>query len=60
MRNFIVGIAVGLAFGVMGTAAAAELVGNAGYLMYWEVTSDGKLICDDPYIWPASKEIACD
>lgn len=60
MRNLIIGIAIGITIGVVGTASAAQIVGDSGYLMGWDITMNGKTICSSPYVWPSLKEIDCD
>jgi hypothetical protein len=45
---------------VMGGMYGPKLVGGPGYLQGWTITHDGEEICDDPYVWDASKEIECD
>lgn len=58
--RFIFGLTVGIALGSAGTALAAQLVGNPGFLIGWEVTKDGETICSDPHAWPGIQEIECD
>ncbi|HMU20651.1 MAG TPA: hypothetical protein PKC48_00095 [Sphingorhabdus sp.] len=40
--------------------AAAQLVGDTGYLRGWSVTKGGEEVCYMPYVWVSSKEIECD
>lgn len=60
MRKFWLGVAVGLALGTSTTAVAAQLVGDTGYLMGWDVEVNGERVCSDPYVWTVTKEIECD
>jgi hypothetical protein len=60
MRNLVIGIAIGITIGVVGTATAAQIVGDSGYLSGWEVTKGGETICSSPYVWPSLREIDCD
>jgi len=60
MRKFVTGLIVGLTLGTVVPAAAAQLVGNSGYLLGWDVTKDGETICYAPYVWTAIREIECD
>ena len=60
MRRFLFGLACGLTIGTVGTATAAHLVGDNGYLVGWTVTKEGDEICDMPFVWTATKEIDCD
>jgi hypothetical protein len=60
MKRFVLGLVTGLALGVSLSAAAAKLVGDNGFLIGWEVTVDGEVVCDSPYIWVSLLEIECD
>lgn len=60
MPKFLLGLAVGLVIGAAGTAAAAQLVGDNGYLIGWNVELNGETVCSDPYIWTSIREIECD
>lgn len=60
MGKFTLGLVLGLLFGTTGTAIAAALVGDTGYLMGWDVTINSETVCSDPYVWTASREIECD
>lgn len=53
---FVMGIMVGAA----GSVYAARMVGGNGYLIGWDVTVDGDVICSSPYIWSSIREIDCD
>lgn len=47
--------------GAHNTPVQPKIVGSTGYLMGWEVkSSSGDTVCDDPYIWTATREIECD
>ena len=54
MKRFVAGLLLGLTLG------GAAVVWADGYMFGWEVTKDGRTICEDPYIWRATKEIECD
>lgn len=60
MKKFIAGVFCGLCLGVTLTAFAAQLVGNDGFLLGWDVSIGGETVCSDPYIWTSAKEIECD
>jgi hypothetical protein len=60
MRRFFVGVVLGAFIGSATTAVAAQIVGSTGYLMGWTVEIDGEEVCEDPYVWTATKEIDCD
>lgn len=60
MRRFVTGLTLGVFLGAATTALAAQVVGSSGYLMGWEVKVNGEEVCDDPYVWPGTKEIECD
>lgn len=60
MRQFSIGMILGLAIGVAASASAASIQGSSGYLMGWDVLINGDSVCSDPYIWKITKEIECD
>lgn len=60
MRRYAIGFLVGLLTGATASVLAAQLVGGTGYLMGWSVTVNGEEVCDDPYVWPGTREIECD
>ncbi len=60
MRQFVLGMLVGLSIGAATAATAATLVGDTGYLMGWDVVINGDTVCSDPYVWSATREIECD
>jgi hypothetical protein len=62
---FVIGMITGLLFGASVTATALavapRIVGGSGYLMGYTVKNDdGDEVCDDPFVWTATKEIECD
>ena len=72
MAGVLAGLAMGITIGVLldadsATAAGpptpipvAKVIGDSGYLMGWDVTYEGEVVCSDPYVWTASSEIECD
>jgi len=60
MKKFWFGLALGLIVGASTSSVAAQLVGNNGYLMGWDVQVNGETVCSDPFIWTGTKEIECD
>jgi hypothetical protein len=60
LRKYLAGIATGLVIGLTAPLAAAQLVGDTGYLRGWSVTKGGEEVCYMPYVWVSSKEIECD
>ncbi len=59
MKNFALGLTLGLLVGMAGTALAVSCSGGDDYLKGWEVIVKGKKACTDPYIRVTSKEIEC-
>ena len=53
-------LVIGIMIGAAGSAYAAKMVGGNGYLIGWDVTLDGDVICSSPYIWTSTREIDCD
>ncbi len=60
MKQFLMGLALGLLVGISSTVFAAKLLGDDGFLTGWEVTVGDETICSDPYIWTSTHEIECD
>jgi hypothetical protein len=60
MKRFVAGLLLGLLLGFTGSAFAARMVGDNGYLIGWTVTVGGEEICADPYVWVSTREIECD
>ncbi len=61
VTGLIVGLLVGASAGLLASDVEPRLIGGNGYLMGWDVsTSDGDVICGDPYIWASTREIECD
>jgi len=60
LRKFFVGLATGVAIAAALPVAAAQLIGDSGYLLGWSITKDGEEICSDPWMWAGINEIECD
>ena len=60
MRNFVCGRIFGIVVAMATVTYAASLVGDNGWLMGWDVTINGDLVCSDPYVWSSVREIECD
>jgi hypothetical protein len=59
MARFVLGMAVGLALGLGGTAMAANIVGGDSFLSGWDVVKNGEVVCKDPWAVTANKLIDC-
>jgi hypothetical protein len=59
MARFVLGVAVGLALGLGGTAAAAGVVGGDSFLSGGDVVRNGEVVCKDPWAMVANKLIEC-
>ncbi len=57
-KSLILGFILGMLTATSSTVFAVKVLGT-GYLMGWEVTYNGRTICDDPYIWSGTREIEC-
>ena len=60
LKHVLIAYFIGVLTAGTSAAIAAKMVGGNGSLMGWEVTINGKSICDDPYIWSSTHEIECD
>lgn len=58
--RFLAGLVVGVLAGLVVPAAAQRLVGGEGYLFGWDVLFSGRILCSDPFVWSATREIECD
>jgi len=57
LRTILIFVA-GLIVGSMMPTAYAHL--ERGFLKGWDVTFNGRTICEDPYAYPRRKELVCD
>lgn len=60
MRGFISGLLIGMALAAATPTLAASIIGGNDWLFGWEVTRNGHVICEDPFIWKGIREIECD
>jgi hypothetical protein len=58
-RALFLGVAVGLALGLGGTAMAASVVGGDSFLSGWDVVRNSEVVCKDPWAMVANKLIEC-
>jgi hypothetical protein len=59
-KTLLAGFILGFVTAISGTVLAAKMSGGNGYLMGWDVTKNGRTICDSPFIWVSLREIECD
>lgn len=59
-RDLAMGTVIGFLLGIAVSASAQRIVGNDGYLMGWDITYRGEVICSDPFIWRSIMEIECE
>lgn len=57
--RFVLGLALGIVVGATTSVYAQSIMGT-GYLIGWDITKDGNVICSDPFIWEATMELECD
>jgi len=58
MRNFILGLVLGVVLGGSVAAVAAEIAG-VGVLAGWTVNQDGEELCSDPVVNGSAHAIEC-
>jgi hypothetical protein len=60
MVRFFGGLIIGLVIGSAVGAFAAFISGDEGRLTGWVVIQEAEILCSEPYVWTATKEIECD
>lgn len=58
--RFLAGLVLGVLAGLVLPVAAQRIMGGEGYLLGWDVVVGGRILCTDPFVWPATREIECD
>ena len=60
MRNFVLGLFVGIGIAAAAGVYAAAVVGGNGWLVGWDVIINNSVVCSDPYVRTGVREIECE